>query len=886
MAQEIVINVKLEAQGVVENINKIEAELAKLNEERDNLLKSGLSPEALTNALNAVDSEINKLDSTYKKITQSTNSYKIAQEDNAKAQEKAAAAAKRLETINRTAEGVTKGLAGSVNLATSAFAIFGAENEEVAETLKKVQAAAGFATGIKDLTESFKALNLGGIALNKTLLANPFVLIATLVVTLIGAFGGFEVIIKAVTSAVQLAFAPLTALFGAFGSGKAEVDLAKQSLDDYNTSLGDLQAQTNLATAALEGQLEKLELEGASLEVIAAKRREINETNLQSAIEESKLLDTRIDQVKFLIDEEKEGSKARLELQLTLDELEQKRINNRATQVRAQNKIEIDDLKAKAAIEKENAEKLKSANEAAEKAEEKKITAANKAEAERQKLQQDTLKAIQDRLKTELETITTNNAVILENEKQLLIEKLKIAEQEGASQEELNEIQLGFENRRVEIETQTNNQIIAAREKFQLTKQEIDNIGADEEKKIRTQIGKDILDAQKKNNDNEINGLKKQGADRIKAEQQNAKDILDSIEVDYLLKKGELLDKAATDEEFKKEGYDLAIRELEIKKQKALLSTLEVGSKEYLAKVNEINEAEEKLREDQNTKLQKKTLEVVQGLVNSIGNIVQEVSPLFESVGQTALQTLESIGSQVPGLLATIADEGTTAVEKITAGLQFAANSIGQINEIFQKNSEERIEQIDNEEQARIAALEKQKEAGLITEEQLQTGRTAIEKEAAKKRREEQRKAFEAEKAIRITQAVLQTAAAVLNAFSSGVATPIIGPATGAIFAGIAAAFGAVQIGLIASQKFPGDGGSASATAPSVPSVPTQAAQGSITPQTFQPNTFGTGVSQEQTFGQSGNSNVGGNVLRAYVVESDIASTSNRLNTIRQTSEL
>lgn len=54
---------------------------------------------------------------------------------------------------------------------------------------------------------------------------------------------------------------------------------------------------------------------------------------------------------------------------------------------------------------------------------------------------------------------------------------------------------------------------------------------------------------------------------------------------------------------------------------------------------------------------------------------------------------------------------------------------------------------------------------------------------------------------LQIALATAQAAQAVLNAYSSGVATPFIGPATGAIFAGIAAGIGSLQIGaIIASQ--------------------------------------------------------------------------------------
>ncbi len=65
------------------------------------------------------------------------------------------------------------------------------------------------------------------------------------------------------------------------------------------------------------------------------------------------------------------------------------------------------------------------------------------------------------------------------------------------------------------------------------------------------------------------------------------------------------------------------------------------------------------------------------------------------------------------------------------------------------------------------------------------------------------KKAFAAYKAMAIAQAVIQTAQAMLAAYSSGLAYPFIGPATGAVFMGIAAALGAVQIAQIASQPMP-----------------------------------------------------------------------------------
>lgn len=98
----------------------------------------------------------------------------------------------------------------------------------------------------------------------------------------------------------------------------------------------------------------------------------------------------------------------------------------------------------------------------------------------------------------------------------------------------------------------------------------------------------------------------------------------------------------------------------------------------------------------------------------------------------------------------------------------------------------------------------------------------AVKSKNLKKGSEEELKAakkqFEINKSLQIGQAVIQGIQATLAAFSSGVATPIIGPATGAVFAGIAAITSAASIAKISSTTFEGArGGGGGATSPSVP---------------------------------------------------------------------
>ena len=144
---------------------------------------------------------------------------------------------------------------------------------------------------------------------------------------------------------------------------------------------------------------------------------------------------------------------------------------------------------------------------------------------------------------------------------------------------------------------------------------------------------------------------------------------------------------------------------------------------------------------------------------------------------------------------------------------------------------------------------------------------------------------FKINKALSLSSAIISGFLATLEAYKNGMKNPVplLGPATAGVYAALAAISSGALIAKIASTKFDSSsfGTTPSTSAPSAPSLNTT---GSISPQTFQPNTFGTGVSQQQTFGGSGVG--GGNVMRAYVTESDITSTNLRLNSIRNASEL
>ena len=147
------------------------------------------------------------------------------------------------------------------------------------------------------------------------------------------------------------------------------------------------------------------------------------------------------------------------------------------------------------------------------------------------------------------------------------------------------------------------------------------------------------------------------------------------------------------------------------------------------------------------------------------------------------------------------------------------------------------------------------------------------------------KKQFQVNKALQLSTAIITGIGATLEAYKNGMKNPVplLGPATAGVYAAIAASVSAINIAKIASTKFQPSGGS-SGSAPTAPSTPSLNTAGGLQPTSFAPATFGSGISQSQTFGAQQGS--GGNVLRAYVSETDLTETQRRLRNIRSAGQL
>lgn len=260
---------------------------------------------------------------------------------------------------------------------------------------------------------------------------------------------------------------------------------------------------------------------------------------------------------------------------------------------------------------------------------------------------------------------------------------------------------------------------------------------------------------------------------------------------------------------------------------------------------------------------------------NTIAMIYGSEGPMGMAVTQFGAILADSTVMMFETFTSTTATMG----EKIGASLEVVGGMVASIGAMLAASSDERIAGIQEEESSKIASLERQFKAGVITESQLAAGKEKIQTKARAQELKEKKKAFEQEKAIQITQAVIGTAQGIVSASANAF------PLNIAMMA-LAAAVGAAQIGIIASQKFPsGGGGGGGVSTPSVPSLPSVSSTtggggpninftGS-TPTSI--NTVGGGSPQQQPFIIQSN---------VSISESEISGTQQTVSMYESTSSL
>lgn len=245
------------------------------------------------------------------------------------------------------------------------------------------------------------------------------------------------------------------------------------------------------------------------------------------------------------------------------------------------------------------------------------------------------------------------------------------------------------------------------------------------------------------------------------------------------------------EEQFAKDQLDIKIKS--INDQAALNSTLQENE---LAAVDlsVATEQEKAVKKAEiNLKYLQQQLKNVEALANADGELTAQELANIEKVRLAITGAQQAIvDAQTTNPPKTIGELfGTTPeeVEKIETGIAFALDSLSNITSQINERYQREIDGINTVRDAQIAAVEE----SALNEEEKNAKIEQINKKAAQEAYALQVKQFNAEKALNITTAIINTAQAVLKAAGQ------LGP----IGAAIGAAIGVAQIALIASQQPP-----------------------------------------------------------------------------------
>ena len=209
--------------------------------------------------------------------------------------------------------------------------------------------------------------------------------------------------------------------------------------------------------------------------------------------------------------------------------------------------------------------------------------------------------------------------------------------------------------------------------------------------------------------------------------------------------------------------------------------------------------------------LQNKKYQIALDYANQRLALMDKMSMLDGVATDKEIQNLERVRNTIKGLQQSLAEppEGGTFAdaigvseedfEKMQTVISAVTGAIGQIQSIINQDAQQRIEQVDAQSNAEILAIEK----STLGQEQKDLKIRAIEKKAAQERYKIELQQFKTAKATSLILAIIQTAQAVIAAFTAGASLGPAGIVAGPAFAAAAGILGGVQIGLIASQKPP-----------------------------------------------------------------------------------
>jgi len=312
--------------------------------------------------------------------------------------------------------------------------------------------------------------------------------------------------------------------------------------------------------------------------------------------------------------------------------------------------------------------------------------------------------------------------------------------------------------------------------------------------------------------------------------------------------------------------------------------------KKYASRIANLQIAQIKTERDialQNTELTEEQRQKI------IADSELKIAKLREEATDSSLETAQT-------KLEKWVDDNAAYIESAISTINQITDLIGQVfDEQNERAAAAREERYNAEVESYNAMLANQ----TISREQFDIKMRELDQQKRNEELQARRKAFNQSKSLQIVNAVMQTAQAVLAAFSSAAAIPIAGVALGPIMAGVAGALGAAQIAIISSQQFrAARGGVVPGMGPSnVDSVPSMLAPGEAVinsnsakmfPQLLSAiNQAGGGISlapetavmQPQTSNNVFQQN-DERIIKAYVSETDVTQVQKRISRIERTS--
>ena len=684
-------------------------------------------------------------------------------------------------------------LAASFGIATAAISAFGLEGTNAEKALLKVQSALTIVQSFTALKEAIDSAKAANIALNTSLLTNPYVLLAAGVAAAVIAFGNF-------TESTDDAFQ---------STEKFNEELEK-SLKIYDKLTPALERQQKIELSAAKTNEEKAKIRikfiNEELKLVSQARTEIIKRFQQENIsvedlnklreEQNKLLERELDLKAEIIitnnelkNEVKEKQQVNQVQQESIDLLEEYNVlleNQRfelqilndlgaSSQIQVTRYNEILDER----IVKLNSLEVKARNEI--KDAENLATELSKINTEREKLTRDRLEfnlpqiPILDNIFNSQQLTNINKQ--LDTSFRLLLDPLtlkiaslsrEIVELGDNAQASVKKIELS----KVRDEfNDISNQLLA----FQKRQQSV-------------VIGLEIIP-------NQINNIFR----AIKI------GISDSRLFDEITESIKLLGLTIEQSFFTKELDDL-LDKTEIDVQ-SFFNIVKNSFNAFESQQNNIKAGYDELLQSNKITFQ----EYVNALnsAKEAGDLVldsfsQKIADTIAKVKDpTQREVLENFFNQFV-LNATLAVESLDSLDdRLKRFLNDFNKGLGYVNtiqsglfDIFQRQSQNRIDALENERASFEENLEKQLQADLLTQEQYAERRRLLDEEYNAKLKEQKAQQFRTQKAADIIQATINTALAVSRALSEG---GIIGPA----LAAVVGAIGAVQIGLIAAQPEP-----------------------------------------------------------------------------------